>query len=338
MAIRVTVSVSGYLAQNINIVASNIALSAGNRCSGNCRIFQESAGKSSRFLLSAQGPNPVDSPGGDSRGRDRMSFWSSAFGRGDSSRDGGRRLFYGFRGSTARNRPLMPHAASSMASDPRSRPPLVVSEGCHPKPKALLSFGSYSLTGSYSGNSSARPGEPSLAVGILSLICCSNVSGPAVPSLGIPSSTVLGLKRTSLLGLFNGSQWLPCGDLFQDSVKSIINNNANEVVAMSDGRSSRATEAPSSSSSGTASRMGGMIDLGEKHRKKSSWISQWINSRSPETKTILAALTVRLLYGSCLGEPRAIPSKSMYPTFDVGDRILAEKVIIYLPSFNALFR
>ncbi|CAA6663076.1 unnamed protein product [Spirodela intermedia] len=69
-----------------------------------------------------------------------------------------------------------------------------------------------------------------------------------------------------------------------------------------------------------------MIYFTEKPYEKGGWLNRWIDSRSPETKTVFAALAVPLLYGSRLAEPRAIPSKSMYPTFDVGDRILAEKV------------
>lgn len=55
-------------------------------------------------------------------------------------------------------------------------------------------------------------------------------------------------------------------------------------------------------------------------------MSRWVSSCSDDAKTAFAAVTVPLLYGSSLAVPRSIPSKSMYPTFDIGDRILAEKV------------
>jgi signal peptidase I len=57
-----------------------------------------------------------------------------------------------------------------------------------------------------------------------------------------------------------------------------------------------------------------------------SWLSRLVHSYSDDAKTIFAAVTVPLLSGSSLAEARSIPSRSMYPTFDVGDRILAEKV------------
>ncbi|XP_027179809.1 thylakoidal processing peptidase 1, chloroplastic-like [Coffea eugenioides] len=58
---------------------------------------------------------------------------------------------------------------------------------------------------------------------------------------------------------------------------------------------------------------------------RSSWLSKLLNVCSDNAKATFTALSVSILFRSSLAEPRSIPSTSMYPTLDVGDRILAEK-------------
>lgn len=316
MAIRVTISLSGYVAQSI-------ASSASIRCGANCRLLQESAGKSSRVFLSAPASNGAEaSVFDDSLLRDRQS--ASEF---RDQRSGNRKRPWGLGRSAASW--SSPHVSSSRASDSRCRPPLAASSPGNANPKAHLSSrGHSSVSRGHTKNSSGGHLKPSLSVGILSVVSASGGARHGVGALGVSSAPVLGLKRTSLLSFVNGSKWLPCSEFFQGSVKSVVADKGNKtVVAVSSGEKDGDWETSASSSSGSSASNENMIYFNEKPYEKGGWLNRWIDSRSPETKTVFAALAVPLLYGSRLAEPRAIPSKSMYPTFDVGDRILAEKVI-----------
>ncbi|CAN8295243.1 unnamed protein product [Cochlearia groenlandica] len=141
---------------------------------------------------------------------------------------------------------------------------------------------------------------------VLGMISIMKLTGAAPEILGMNVVGISPFKASYVIPFLRGSKWMPC------SIPATLTTDIAEVDR-----------------GGTVCDAKSKLELSDKKRMSSvgsGWVNKLLNICSDDAKAAFTAMTVSILFRSALAEPKSIPSTSMYPTLDVGDRVMAEKV------------
>ncbi|KAK9748344.1 hypothetical protein RND81_02G051100 [Saponaria officinalis] len=188
----------------------------------------------------------------------------------------------------------------------------------------------------------AESGSCPIAAGLIALVRSTGLLGSGSGSGSGPSmmgamgvSTLRG--GAAIVPFLQGSKWLPChepvlvrsnsSDVDRGGVeKKKTTTKKEDVVVLERNNKLSASAATAVVEGVSVATVAAVATARENVMERKGWMSKLFSFSSDDAKAVFTAVTVNLLYRSSLAEPRSIPSSSMCPTLDVGDRILAEKV------------